>query len=78
MAAPLSHRVAERVPDAAVGYPLTCQDLEKVAVTGDGLRAALTQGGVPCTVEELKQRFDRYVAGLTKGKNAKKVRVVVE
>jgi len=38
----------------------------------------LTQGGVPCTVEELKQRFDRYVAGLTKGNDAKKVRVVVE
>jgi energy-coupling factor transporter ATP-binding protein EcfA2 len=52
--------------------------LEKVAVTGDGLRAALTQGGVPCTVEELQARFDRYVAGLTKGKNVKKVRVVVE
>jgi len=52
--------------------------LEKVAVTGDGLRGALTQGGVPCTVEELKQRFDRYVAGLTKGKDVKKVRVVVE
>jgi len=52
--------------------------LEKVAVTAEALRAALTRGGVPCTVEELKQRFDQYVAGLTKGKDVKKVRVVVE
>ncbi len=52
--------------------------LEKVAVTGDGLRAALTQGGVPCTVEELKTRFDKYVADLTRGKSVAKVRVVVE
>ena len=52
--------------------------LEKVAVTGDGLRAALTRGGVPCRVDELKQRFNRYVTGLTKGKDVGKVRVVVE
>lgn len=52
--------------------------LEKVAVTGDGLRAALTQGGVPCTVDELKTRFDKYVADLTRGKSVAKVRVVVE
>ena len=52
--------------------------LEKVAVTGEALRAALTQGGVPCTVDELKARFDKYVAELTRGKSATKVRVVVE
>ena len=52
--------------------------LEKVAVTGDGLRAALTQGGIPCTVDELKTRFDKYVADLTRGKSVAKVRVVVE
>jgi hypothetical protein len=52
--------------------------LEKVAVTGDGLRTALTMGGVPCTVDELKTRFDKYVADLTRGKSVNKVRVVVE
>jgi len=51
---------------------------EKVAVTGDGLRVALTQGGVPCTVDELKTRFDKHVADLTRGKSVAKVRVVVE
>jgi len=43
-----------------------------------GLHDALVQGGIPCTVEELKARFDSYIAGLTKGKNTSKVRVVVE
>lgn len=52
--------------------------LEKVAVTAEKLRAALTQGGVPCTVEELKARFDKYVSELIRGKSLAKVRVVVE
>ena len=52
--------------------------LEKVAVTQADLREALVRGGIPCTVEELKSRFDGYVSGLTKGKNTSKVRVVVE
>ena len=52
--------------------------LHKVVVTGDGVRAALLAGGVPCTVEELKRRFDQHVAGLTKGKDVARVRVVVE
>ena len=33
------------------------------------LEAALSAGGLPCTVGELRERFDRYVAGLTKGKD---------
>ena len=39
---------------------------------------ALTEGGIPCTVGELKERFDAFVADLTKGKDATRVRVVVE
>ena len=52
--------------------------LEKVTVTYASLRGALVLGGSPCTVEELKSRFDSYVATLTKGKSTAKVRVVVE
>jgi predicted ATPase len=52
--------------------------LEKVAVTQEDLHGALVQGGIPCTVEELQGRFESYVADLTRGKNASKVRVVVE
>jgi predicted ATPase len=52
--------------------------LEKVVLSEDDLRVALTEGGVPCRVSELKERFENFVAGLTKGKDSTKVRVVVE
>lgn len=52
--------------------------LEKVVLTEERLRSALTDGGVPCTVGELKERFEAFAAGLAKGKDASRVRVVVE
>lgn len=52
--------------------------LEKVVLPEARLRSALISGGVPCTVGELKERFDAFVADLTKGKDATRVRVVVE
>ena len=68
---PISDAFVQALRDALTG-------LEKVAVAPTSLRDALVSGGMPCTVDELKSRFDTYVAGLTKGKNASKVRVVVE
>ncbi len=52
--------------------------LEKVVVERDVLHAALVSGGTPCTVGELKERFDRHIAVLIKSKDASKVRIVVE
>lgn len=52
--------------------------LEKVVLTEEQLRAALTSGGIPCTVNELKERFDGFVTELTKGKVVSKVRFVVQ
>jgi hypothetical protein len=52
--------------------------LEKVVVRTEGLQNALSDGGVPCTVPDLRERFDRYVSTLIKGKEAAKVRVVIE
>ena len=68
---PISPALVRALREALTG-------LEKVVVTDVNLRGALVQGGIPCTVDELKSRFDIYVSGLTKGKNASKVRVVVE
>jgi len=51
--------------------------LEKVVLTGSQLRPALTEG-VPCTVSELRQRFEGFVSSLTKGKDASRVCIVVE
>ena len=52
--------------------------LQKVAVSGADLQVALSEGGQPCTVNELHERFDRYLNNLTRGKDASKIRIVVE
>jgi hypothetical protein len=54
------------------------QGLEKVVLTEDQLRSALTSGGLPCTLEELKDRFADYLNERTKGKDKAKVRLVLE
>jgi len=51
--------------------------LEKVWISKVELEAALSEGGLPCTVIELRERFDRYVINLTKGKDVTKVRLLV-
>ena len=52
--------------------------LQKVTLSSAALQDALSDGGLPCTVSDLNDRFDRYVANLTKGKDASKVRIVIE
>jgi hypothetical protein len=52
--------------------------LQKVRISKDDVHAALTKGGVPCTVKDLEERFDGFVRDLTKGKDSSKIRVVVE
>ena len=39
---------------------------------------ALTQGGMPCTVQELLSQFRSFVEERTEGKDLNKVRIVVE
>lgn len=52
--------------------------LQKVVITGDELRAALADGGLPCTVADLRDRFERHLGKLTKGRDSAKVRLVIE
>jgi succinate dehydrogenase flavin-adding protein (antitoxin of CptAB toxin-antitoxin module) len=52
--------------------------LVKVTISLEELKKILMEKGSPCTVEELQKRFDEYVTSLKKGKDAKKIRVVVE
>lgn len=54
------------------------QGLEKVVLTEEQLSTALTAGGLPCTLEELKDRFAYYLSERTKGKDKAKVRLVLE
>lgn len=52
--------------------------LQPVTFGSADLQAALSDGGLPCTVNDLKERFDRYLANLTKGKDASKVRILIK
>ena len=52
--------------------------LSKVPVRLDDLRSALFPDGGPTTPAEFKGRFERFVAGLLKGKDAGKTRIVLE
>jgi predicted ATPase len=52
--------------------------LIKVGVKIEKLRSALLKGGVPATLDELKKRFEEYLAKVTKGKDLSKVRIVME
>ena len=52
--------------------------LEKVVIDREALRDALLKGGIPCTTEELEQRFRAHVAALVRGKDKSKVRFVIE
>lgn len=61
---------------AAVGEAL--QDLEKVTVKGEDVRAALLEGGSPVTPEEMMRRFQKFLDGKTGGKDGGRVRIVLE
>ncbi len=52
--------------------------LSKVVLKLDDLRAALLEGGMPAPPAEIKKRMEEFLANLTKGKDATKVRIVLE
>jgi len=52
--------------------------LQKVVLSGEALHRALVSGGVPCTISEVKERFEKHLSEATKGKDPTKVRIVLE
>jgi hypothetical protein len=52
--------------------------LQPLTLGGADIKTALSDGGLPCTITDLRERFDRYVSSLTKGKDSTKLRVFVE
>ena len=52
--------------------------LEGISITSDDIRSALLQGGSPTTPDELRKRFDNFIADRCKGKDAGKLRFVVD
>jgi hypothetical protein len=69
--ADLSHEFIKAVQEVLSG-------LQKVTVKAENLKGALLAGGSPCTLQEMKKRFDEYLADLAKGKDPAKVRIVIE
>ncbi len=52
--------------------------LERVSLTLDELGRRLEEGGMPCTVEELRSRFERLLEQRVQGHERSKVRLVLE
>ena len=52
--------------------------LEKIVVAGDDIKKALLTGGSPATPEDLRRRFESFINERCKGKDASKLRFVVE
>jgi hypothetical protein len=68
---PMTTEFANAVQEALSG-------LEKIAVKGDEIKQALLQGGSPATPDDLRKRFDTFMNERCKGKDATKLRFVVE
>ncbi len=69
--APLTQEFANAVQEALSG-------LEKIEVKGDEIKHALLQGGSPATPDDLRKRFDALISDRSKGKDATKLRFVIE
>ena len=69
--APLTQEFANAVQEALSG-------LEKIEVKGDEIKQALLQGGSPATPDDLRKRFDALISDRSKGKDATKLRFVIE
>ena len=52
--------------------------LEKISVSGDDIKQALLAGGSPAAPEELRKRFEAFLAERCKGKDTTQLRFVVE
>lgn len=68
---PLTQEFANAVQEALSG-------LEKIAVKNEEIKQALLQGGSPATPDELRKRFDAFMNERCKGKDATKLRFVIE
>lgn len=68
---PMTTEFANAVQEALSG-------LEKIAVKGDDIKQALLQGGSPATPDDLRKRFDTLLNDRCKGKDATKLRFVIE
>lgn len=65
-------------PDFVAAVQEALSGLEKIIVTSDDIKKALIAGGSPATPEDLRKRFEALLNERCKGKDASKLRFVVE
>ena len=68
---PMTQAFANAVQEALLG-------LEKIGISSEELKQALLQGGSPAKPDELRSRFDMFLNERCKGKDASKLRFVIE
>ena len=64
--------------DLVQGMQTALSGLIAISVRPDELLDAMSGGGAPCTMEQLRTRFDEFLQKITRGKEATKVRFVIE
>jgi hypothetical protein len=63
--------------DFVSGIKDALSDLAKVEISSADLRTALTSGGSPVTVDDIRKRFEKLLTDELKGKDETKVRFVI-
>lgn len=64
--------------DLVQGIQNALKGLDAITVKPSDLIATLGDSNSPCTVEQLKNRFDDFVQQLVRGKDVSKIRIVIE
>lgn len=65
-------------PEFVASVQEALSGLEKIVVTSEDIKKALLTGGSPATPEDLRKRFELFLNQRCKGKDADKLRFVVE
>jgi len=65
-------------PDFVSAVQEALSGLEKIGVTGEDIKKALLQGGSPATPDDLRKRFEAFLNDRCKGKDAVRIRFVIE
>ena len=65
-------------PDFVAAVQEALSGLEKISVTGGEIKTALLQGGSPATTEDLRKRFDIFLNERCRGKDAGKLRFMID
>ncbi|MFI5457416.1 MAG: DUF6079 family protein [Isosphaerales bacterium] len=64
--------------DLVQGIQAALSGLIAISVISADLLDTLSAGGAPCTIEQLRSRFEEFLQKMTRGKEAAKVRLVIE